>query len=195
MITKRKQRLQTFLLLGLISIFSLSACKESPVVVEPGIEQNREIPTPGATLSLTGEGIVMEESVIVQTANFGSGTNIAVEAVSAALGQPVDTQTSSECPAGPMTFTTWDNGFTINVIDDEFVGWSINSEETVLKTDRGIGVGSLRTDLESAYDTDVQSTTLGTEFNAENSLFGILASDAPDAEITNLWAGIACYFR
>jgi hypothetical protein len=59
----------------------------------------------------------------------------------------------------------------------------------------GIGVGSTRAELESAYaGVAVDSTTLGVEFMA-GGLQGVFESDARTAPIVALWAGAACVAR
>ena len=49
-------------------------------------------------------------------------------------------------------------------------------------------------DLENAYAADIGRSTLGIEFTA-GGLAGILESEAPDARVQHLWAGVACLGR
>jgi hypothetical protein len=58
----------------------------------------------------------------------------------------------------------------------------------------GVRVGSTRAELEAAYAAEVAESTLGTEFNA-GGLGGLLSGPGKDARITDLWAGINCFFR
>lgn len=69
-----------------------------------------------------------------------------------------------------------------------------DSRAPALTTASGIGIGSTRADLESAYAARVARSTLGAEFSA-GGLAGLLASERPDAPIINLWAGEACLAR
>ena len=64
----------------------------------------------------------------------------------------------------------------------------------ILTTASGIGLGSTRAALESAYAARVSRSTLGMEFVA-GGIAGLLASDHPAAPITHLWAGQVCLAR
>ena len=82
-------------------------------------------------------------------------------------------------------------------MQDQFVGWTVRpaTEGENLTTLDGIGLGSTLTDLEANYDVGVIESSLGAEFNASNSLFGILSANEPTGTIDYMWAGIACNFR
>ena len=111
--------------------------------------------------------------------------------------------TNSECGAGPLKMATWDNGLTLFFQEKnkvfEFVGWGANEaklSENKLKTMAGIGVGSTRKEMESAYMIKVVKTSLGHEFSTEsNDLFGIFDGADENAKITNMWSGVSCNFR
>ena len=70
-----------------------------------------------------------------------------------------------------------------------------DTESANLTTVDGVGLGKTLTDLEANYSVDVIESTLGTEFNASNSLFGLVSANEPNGVITNLWSGVACIFR
>ena len=141
------------------------------------------------------------QTVDVQTGStldilFEVDRDIAVSTVSTAFGDPTETVQSSECPAGPLEITTWPNGFSINTLDETFVGWSIrpNSGSENLTTIAGVGIGTSLSNLQAVYDIEIFESSLGTEFNV-GQMSGLLSSNQPDGEITNLWAGLNCIFR
>ena len=76
--------------------------------------------------------------------------------------------------------------------DGKFVGWTINSAASPLRTAKGIGVGSPRQSLDSAYkDVLVEDSSLGLLFGADG-LTGLLDQDGIEGIVTGLWAGTVC---
>ena len=211
-------RVQALFPLGLL-LLAVAACEEPaadsesssappPVVESTPAEAPLTVDDPdavpaaeltGMALALSGEGILVvdQQSGNTQTIPFETDLETSQTAVSAALGDPENTSENDECGAGPMSFVTWSNGFTINAMEDQFVGWSLNENTASgnLTTVAGVGLGSTLEELEENYDVGVIESSLGTEFNAANSLFGLLSANDPDGVITNLWAGVACNFR
>ncbi|MEM9219455.1 MAG: hypothetical protein AAGD25_34615 [Cyanobacteria bacterium P01_F01_bin.150] len=150
-------------------------------------------------VALTTEGLQTVDAQTGSTVDMAFDTvdqAIIVSTVSSALGDPTETIDTSECPAGPLQITTWTNGLSINTLDKTFVGWSINpnagSED--LTTIAGVGIGTSVKDLQDAYDVEILDSTLGTEFYV-GQMSGLLSSEQPDGEITDLWAGANCIFR
>lgn len=167
---------------------------DQPTVVPPADPQD----TPTFMMALADDGL---QTVDVQTGStldllFEVDREIAVSTVSTALGDPTETVDTSECPAGPLKITTWSNGFSLNTLDEVFVGWSVRPDlgSENLTTIAGVGIGTSRKNLQDAYDVEIFESSLGTEFNV-GQMSGILSSDQPDGEITNLWAGLNCIFR
>ena len=211
-------RVQALFPLGLL-LLAVAACEEPaadsesssappPVVESTPAEAPLTVDDPdavpaaeltGMALALSGEGILVvdQQSGNTQTIPFETDLETSQTAVSAALGDPENTSENDECGAGPKSFVTWSNGFTINAMEDQFVGWSLNENTASgnLTTVAGVGLGSTLEELEENYDVGVIESSLGTEFNAANSLFGLLSANDPDGVITNLWAGVACNFR
>ncbi len=74
------------------------------------------------------------------------------------------------------------------------MGWGLSSGASGLTTASNVGVGATRAELTDAYAAQISQTTLGTEFGA-GGLAGLLASAAPDARITDMWAGRTCIAR
>ncbi|MEM1252103.1 MAG: hypothetical protein AAGI69_06685 [Cyanobacteria bacterium P01_H01_bin.21] len=152
----------------------------------------------GMALALSGEGVLIvdQQSGTTRTIPFETDIATSQTAISATLGEPTERTENSECGAGPMSFVTWSNGFTINVMQDQFVGWTVDEKIENLTTVNGVGVGSTLAELEENYDIAVIESSLGIEFfDVSNSLFGLLDANEPEGTITYLWAGIACNFR
>lgn len=175
---------------------------DNPDTVPTEIDDPDAVPEEGITgivLALSGEGVLIVDQQSGKSQNIPFDTDLATTetAISTSLGAPTNTAQNDECGAGPMTFVTWSNGFTINVIEDKFVGWTVrpNTESANLTTLDGIGLGSTLTEMEENYDVGVIESSLGTEFNASNILFGLLDANESDGIVTNLWSGMACNFR
>ena len=112
--------------------------------------------------------------------------------MTASLGAPLERTTNAECALDVVAF---DGGLLVNVQKGRFVGWTVRATEgRALGTMSGIGLGSTRSALEGAYAATVRKSTIGEEFSA-GGLSGLLSSDAPQATITDLWAGINCIAR
>jgi len=116
-------------------------------------------------------------------------------AILEAFRGPADGGTNEECSAGPVDYAVWADGLTLNFQEAIFVGWALDERaEGAHATMSGIGPGSTRDELDSAYEVEVEQTTLGTEFSA-GGMAGVLDGDEPDARITSMWAGVSCVFR
>lgn len=152
---------------------------------------------PRLHVALDGEGvrIVGAPSGSTRLLPFGSPSSSATATVSQSLGDPAERATNLDCGAGPMEFVAFRGGLMLNVQQDRLVGWTVRpGSDGAPTTMSGIGLGSTRAELDAAYDADVRQTTLGTEFSA-GSISGVLASDAPTARITDIWAGLSCIAR
>ncbi|MGI8611991.1 MAG: hypothetical protein ACR2KH_06965 [Sphingomicrobium sp.] len=125
---------------------------------------------------------------------FGTARQ-AVLAALAFRGAPAGTGTLEECGAGPLDQASWNDGLTLYFQDSKFAGWALGGDSKgTLATASGIGPGSTRAELESAYEAKVFESTLGTEF-AAGDLFGILDGKGAGAKVTHLWAGTSCNMR
>jgi len=150
-----------------------------------------------AVVALDGEGLrLVTGNGSTALLAFDRSRQETIAALSGALGPPVGQSANSECGAGPTDFVDWGNGLSILIMQDRFVGWSLDPEAAGgLTTMNGIGVGSSRAALVQAFsDTSIEESTLGQEFVA-GGLSGLLDSARPDARIETLWAGTACVFR
>jgi hypothetical protein len=159
---------------------------------------------PGSVIALSSEGLQMvnRQTGASRALGFGTEQDPAIATLTAILGQPQEQSVNPECGAGPLAFVSWGNGLTTLYQDGRFAGWSVTRPPGApipesmrrLTTMSGVGIGATRQEIESTYVLNVMQTSLGTEFDA-GGLYGLLTSDAADAEVTSLWAGTVCIFR
>jgi len=172
---------------------ALGEATEEPTAAGVGAEAATDL-----FLGLDAAGIqaINGQTGSVNSIAFESDIATAQTVATNVLGSPQETVENGECPAGPLSITAWDNGFALIASGGKFVGWSANPDAggADLTTAAGIGVGSTRSELEEAYVVEVFESTLGMEFNS-GQLSGLLLTDAPDAVITDIWAGTVCNFR
>lgn len=179
---------------------STPANSASPAVADTDSNQvNPPAPQSDTQLALSEEGLqLVKDTGSTQLLPFDAEREQVVIAVTGVRGKPAEQGTNSECGAGPLEYTSWADGLTLHSSNGRFVGWNVNSQRSkaakAYTTMAGIGVGSTRAELNSAYSPLVEQTSLGTEF-AAGKLYGLLDSNGADAEVTNLWAGTTCNFR
>lgn len=141
---------------------------------------------------------------------FGKPLDEMIEIITNVLqSKPKTIGINSECGAGPLKMVSWNNGLTVVFQKKEseskssetnwlFVGWFVGSNSKNSKeisTMAGIGIGSTRAEMESAYVLSVSKTSLGYEFSTSSGLFGIFDGSNTEAKITSLWSGLSCNFR
>ncbi|MEA3016321.1 MAG: hypothetical protein QOI38_1043 [Sphingomonadales bacterium] len=120
---------------------------------------------------------------------FGTTRDEAVAAATAAFGAPTRSEHNDECGEGPMDFVSF-RGLQLGFQDGRLAGWSLSEAQPVLRTARGVGIGSPRSAL-GAAEIDEESS-LGPEFEIDG-VGGIL--DRSGARVEALWAGLPCQFR
>lgn len=165
---------------------------DAPAAGAPEGELRSE--APGALLALEGEGlrVFSVPSGSARPVPFGTAQDETLALLTAVLRMgPRDEGEQIDCRA---EYATWENGLTTWFVRDGFVGWSVPNAGSPLTTASGVGVGSTRAELESAYVAEIRTSTLGVEF-AAGGLAGLLESRQPSARITNLWAGQVCVAR
>lgn len=188
-------------LLTLAAVLALGACNNATEVPAPAPEpeagpSGQQAPDAAAAgLALDGEGL---RGFTAQGSGralpFGMPQDSVLTAVSTLLDTPTpEVTTNSECGAGPMQFAAYPDGLQLAFQDGRFAGWFI--EKAGLTTVDGVGVGSGRAQLEAARRVEpVPDSTLGVEFSS-GGLGGFLSSEAPDATVESLYAGLTCFFR
>jgi hypothetical protein len=155
-------------------------------------------------LSANAIQIINQNNGSTNEINFKTPFNQTIETVGKVLKEEPFIGINSECGAGPLKTATWKNGLTLLFKEKKnnewlFVGWAANqtkNTELKLKTMAGIGVGSTRKEMESAYVIKITKTSLGYEFSSKtDDFFGILDGADENAKIINLWSGLSCNFR
>lgn len=148
-------------------------------------------------LAVDGEGLRLfnRATSAASPIPFGRAQQDVLTAMRRVRG-PADQGTNQDCGAGPVQYAIWPDGLSLVFEDGEFAGWSLDQRARGGPgTAIGIGPGSTRAELESAYaDVKAMQTTLGTEF-AAGGFFGLLDGKEPNARVTYMWAGVSCVAR
>jgi len=110
--------------------------------------------------------------------------------------QPPRRSANAECPAGPLTFADWGDGFQLAFSEGRFAGWTAGEgAPRGFDTIGGVHIGSTLAELRTAHpDVTVREDSLGPEFSA-GDIHGTLSGTADDATVTTMWAGVNCVFR
>ena len=157
-----------------------------------------ETAQPDLAIALDGEGVrlVNGETGSTRLLAFGTERAATETALAALLGPPDGRSSNEECGAGPMDFSNFGD-FAANFQDDRFVGWFLRGgdNKSSLTTMSGVGIGTTRIEMAESLTFEIyEASTIGTEFQTAG-FSGLLGSDAPDARVTDLWAGTNCIFR
>ncbi|MBA2292811.1 MAG: hypothetical protein H0W15_10200 [Gemmatimonadales bacterium] len=160
-----------------------------------------------ALLAVEAEGLrlVLVPSGSTRQLPFGTPRRRLLEMVTASVrGEAPELGENIDCRATVASWRT--SGLQLWFATDtaaRFIGWSVaagaidptpDARGPAPTTMSGIGVGSTRAEVESAYSAKVRKSTLGIEFNA-GGLAGLLASERADARIVHFWAGQVCLAR
>lgn len=158
---------------------------------------------PNLVVALDGEGLrlIDPETGSSRLLSFGMDRTAVETGVSGHLGDVQGRSSNDECGAGPMDFSEFGN-LTTNFQDDAFVGWSVGSGDgdATLTTMSGVGVGVSRKQMaETIIFETFDDSSIGFEFytggEEPGGFSGLFESEAPDAKITDFWAGTNCIFR
>lgn len=146
-------------------------------------------PAMGGGVQIAGNGLRVGGEMVA----FGTAKDAALKAISAGMGgAPEKQEKLSDCGPGPLDSANWSKGLAVYFQDDKLVGWSGAVD---LKTAEGIGFGSTRAAVETAYQPTIEQTSLGTEFTTKDGLSGTFESEAKDASVGDVWAGMTCVMR
>ena len=127
---------------------------------------------------------------------FGMPKAEIVAAVAQMRSWETPSEANGQCGAGPMGFTRFGT-LTLNFQNGLFVGWSLDGPRAAepIEEEYGLGIGAGRDDLNPMDgEVRIETTTLGVEFDS-GGIHGLLGSNAPDAVVTQLWAGTNCHAR
>jgi len=147
-------------------------------------------------LAVEAEGLrwFLQPSGSARPIAFGSPESEVIASLERVRG-PSEKGTNVNCGAGPVQVASWPDGLSVIFQDGRFVGWGMGrSASGSIATAAGIGPGSTRAELDSAYNVTVSRTSLGSEFSA-GGLYGVLDGASADARITDMWAGVSCVAR
>ncbi|HEX2763524.1 MAG TPA: hypothetical protein VHM92_06720 [Allosphingosinicella sp.] len=123
---------------------------------------------------------------------FGATQDAVVKDLAAAIGKPATEEgNQEECGGGPLYSVGWDGKFYALFEEGKFAGWEDRGR---FQTQTGLRVGSPRQQVASLTGVSIEESTLGIEFSA-GGFGGVLESKAPDAKVTDFWAGTTCVFR
>lgn len=197
----------------LVLAIGLTACASEKATAEPAAqasELNQAASTESdaeaaaeSVIALDGEGLrlVVSETGSIRLLPFGTDRTTTETAIAKQLGAVANRSSNEECGAGPMEFSNFGN-FIANFQEDLFVGWDLRdgNKKAALTTMSGVGIGMTRSELAESVAFDIyEDSTIGTEFqtggDGPGGFSGLFDGDAPDARVTNLWAGTNCIFR
>ena len=185
------------------TVLALSACDRTPATpatdtATPAAAEPPAQPQPQAQaqnrLVVAGEGLkILDATGAERVLPYETPKATVIAAVTAALGVPPVESTNEECGAGPTQFAQYPNGLQLLFQADTFQGWTL--DKPGLATENLVGVGVGRAALSSTSDFAMEpDSTLGAEFTL-GGIGGFFASDAPDAPVESLYAGLTCFFR
>lgn len=185
---------------------ALAACSEgTPEEAGEGsdfaLQETPNLPAdPDGVVRLRGDGL--EVTGPLGTAlSFGSPRETVEAELAKVFDEARDAGTNSECGAGPIAFTEYPGGLTLNFQEGKLIGWSLRDDETGsesadIATAEGIALDSSEADLAEAYEVEmIADSTLGEEFTTPAGIFGFLTGEGAQKEVESLHAGTNCFFR
>lgn len=162
----------------------------------PSAKPSTTKPSSAPRLTVDGDGLrwFLQPSGSARPIAFGSPQAGVIASMEAVRGV-ADRGTNQDCGAGPAEYATWSDGLSLVFQKNRFIGWSLsNRAKGTVTTAAGVGPGSTRAELESAYSAAVSKTSLGYEFSA-GAIHGVLDGSSASARITDMWAGVSCAAR
>src|SRR5690606_24679144 len=118
--------------------------------------------------------------------SFGEADTVVIDFLTRLRGdQPPRRAANAECPAGPLTFADWGDGFQLAFSEGEFAGWTAGEgAPRGFTTVGGVHVGSTLAELRAAHpEVEVREDSLGPEFSA-GDIYGTLSGTGDDAVVT-----------
>ena len=188
-----------------VSLVALAACggakEDEP---EPtATETPRSEPTPTATETPAPEQVVQLTTTGIKAGSeaflFEAGRNEVEAALKGLLGDPSDRGPMEECGAGPMDFTDYAGGLTVNFQDGKLVGWNWSNPrdgdppatgEITLAGPAELGTAKATVEAAPGYEA-ITDSTLGEEFSVNDNLFGFFEA----GKVSMLYSGTQCFFR
>lgn len=158
-------------------------------------EDGKAAPAAAKAVKLTTTGLTAGSEAFL----FEAGRNEVEAALKPLLGDPTDRGPMEECGAGPMDFTDYAGGVTVNFQDGKLVGWNWRSPQDgdqPAKVDITVAgpaqLGTPRASVEAASGFAMfEESTLGDEFQINDNLFGFFEA----GKVSMLYSGTQCFFR
>ena len=185
----------------------LAACSPGTEAPAPADAPAAEAAAPGAPVpTQLGEALLEADGFMpANPGGRGTGRKLSFGETDAEViafltrlrgDQPPRRDANAECPAGPLTFADWGDGFQLAFSEGRFAGWTAGEgAPRGFTTVAGIHVGSTLAELRAAHpDVEVREDSLGPEFSA-GEIYGTLSGTGNDATVTTMWAGVNCVFR
>ena len=123
---------------------------------------------------------------------FSAGQREVEAAIARALGKASDSGENDECGAGPIAYSTFPGGLTVNFQNDVLVGWFWNDEAENIELVGDISLGAEREKIEAEEGfAMIEGSTLGEEFSLGDRIGGFFEED----RLAMLYSGTQCFFR
>ena len=123
---------------------------------------------------------------------FAAGRSEVDTALARVFGEAGEHGENAECGAGPMQFTRYGNGLTVNYQEGALVGWFLNERMGDVTVEGPVQIGSDADDARVANGfASIEGSTLGEEFSLGENLGGFVENGSVSA----LYAGTNCFFR
>ncbi|MHA6333326.1 aspartate-semialdehyde dehydrogenase [Qipengyuania sp. CAU 1752] len=175
--------------LWLAGAFALASCgSDVPSPAEKSQAEGQAEPVREDAVVLRGDGLAAGAEAFL----FAAGRSEVEYALVRMLGEPSGRLSNDECGAGPMDFTKFDGGLTVNFQDGSLVGWFFDQPNPAITIAGGPTVGTARDEVMAMSGfSALEESTLGEEFAVGDQLGGFLDEDA----VSGLYAGTNCFFR
>lgn len=123
---------------------------------------------------------------------FAAGQNEVEAALARALGKPDASGEMPECGAGPMEYSSFAGGLSVNFQDGNLVGWTLDGDTENIQVIGQVAIGSARDEIVASPGySAIDGSTLGDEFVIGGALGGFFDAD----KVVMLYAGTQCFFR
>ncbi len=178
-----------------LPLLALLAC--APEAGEQAAEEPAEAAAPEParpSVNLDADGITVpaQPSSALIEVPFGTARAEVEDALASALGSIKDRGANTECPAGPVSTTSYD-GIVLNFQRDRFIGWLADGGDYIPAMTRKELAAS------SGGLTAVEGSSLGAEYylgkDGEPVISFLFDGPGEGARVTRLWAGTNCIFR
>ncbi|MBD2841568.1 aspartate-semialdehyde dehydrogenase [Erythrobacter rubeus] len=137
---------------------------------------------------LRGDGLVAGNEAFY----LAAGQREVEGAIARALGKASEGGTNDACGAGPVAYSTFPGGLTVNFQDGSLVGWLWRDASENIELAGEIAIGAPRSEIEAEDGfAMIEGSTLGEEFSLGERVGGFFE----DGELSMLYAGTQCFFR